>query len=179
MNYEKNFNQDIDNNNDNNNNNLEFQQIHTNKKISQLKKYQKKFHNHCKLCLKHIKLPIWLSKLLLWIYTHLSSIFTYGLFLLAIYACIISIKPSIALPPQCRFISIIKRIDQLTNNSMNDNQFSGNKFEKALECRHGEALSILIFYGFGFMFGEIMELLHLPGLLGMFYCVIYVIHESF
>ncbi|CAH8436665.1 unnamed protein product [Schistosoma intercalatum] len=165
MNYEKNFNQDIDNNN--NNNNLEFQQIHTNKKISQLKKYQKKFNNHCKLCLKHIKLPIWLSKLLLWIYTHLSSIFTYGLFLLAIYACIISIKPSIALPPQCRFISIIKRIDQLTNNSMNDNQFSGNKFEKAFECRHGEALSILIFYGFGFMFGEIMELLHLPGLLGM------------
>ncbi|CAH8436664.1 unnamed protein product [Schistosoma mattheei] len=166
MNYEKNFNQDIDNNN-NNNNNLEVQQIHTNKKISQLKKYQKKFNNHCKLCLKHIKLPIWLSKLLLWIYTYLSSIFTYGLFLLAIYACIISIKPSIALPPQCRFISIIKRIDQLTNNSMNDNQFSGNKFEKALECRHGEALSILIFYGFGFMFGEIMELLHLPGLLGM------------
>ncbi|CAH8438531.1 unnamed protein product [Schistosoma margrebowiei] len=165
MNYEKNFNQDIDNNN--NNNNLEFQQIHTNKKISQFKKYQKNFNNHCKLCLKHIRLPIWLSKLLLWIYTHLSSIFTYGLFLLAIYACIISIKPNIALPPQCRFISIIKRIDQLTNNSMNDNQYSGNKYEKALECRHGEALSILIFYGFGFMFGEIMELLHLPGLLGM------------
>ncbi|CAH8437783.1 unnamed protein product [Schistosoma rodhaini] len=161
MNYEKNFNKEFDSDS------MEFQKKNNTDKTNRLKKYHETFKNQCKTYLKRIKLPSWLSRPLLWIYTHLSGVFTYGLFLLAIYACIISVKASIALPPQCRLISVMKRIDISSNTSENDTQSSESKFEKALECRHGEALSILIFYGFGFMFGEIMEFLHLPGLLGM------------
>ncbi|TNN06996.1 Sodium/hydrogen exchanger 9B2 [Schistosoma japonicum] len=160
MNYEKNFSNEFD---------TDSTDIHKSKKdkINRLKRCRENFKIKCRICLKRIKLPSWLSRPLLWIYTHSSAVFTYGLFLLAIYACIISINANIAIPPQCRLISVVKRPDTSTNSSENDVQVSGSKYEKALECRHGEALSILIFYGFGFLSGEIMELLHLPGLLGM------------
>ncbi|CAH8446093.1 unnamed protein product [Heterobilharzia americana] len=135
--------------------------------ISRLGRCRQKCRNKCAACLKRIKLPPWLARFFLWIYTHTSGVFTYSLFILAVYACIISVKASIALPPQCRLISVIKRAETSRNHSNNNAQFSGTDRVEALECRRGEALSVLIFYGFGFMFGEIMEFLHLPGLLGM------------
>ncbi|CAH8437053.1 unnamed protein product [Schistosoma turkestanicum] len=160
MNYEKNFSSEFDSGS------TEIPKTKKDK-TNRFKKCRENFKLKYRTCLKRIKLPSWLSRPLLWMYTHSSGVFTYGLFLLAIYACIISVKASIALPPQCRPFSVIKRLDGSSNTSENAIQSSGSKVEKAFECRHGEALSILIFYGFGFMFGEIMEFLHLPGLLGM------------
>ncbi|VDP98596.1 unnamed protein product [Trichobilharzia regenti] len=145
-------------------------------KSSRLRKCREKCRIKCKACLKRIRLPPWLAKPLLKIYTHTSGVFTYALFLLAIYACIISVKRSVALPPECRLVSVIKQSDSSSieknnnhNDTNNDVKVSGIDRENALECRNGEALSILIFYGFGFLCGEIMEVLHLPGLLGTFF----------
>nr|CAH8824352.1 unnamed protein product [Trichobilharzia regenti] len=163
--------------NDNNNNTSEENKgdsIKDQGKSSRLRKCREKCRIKCKACLKRIRLPPWLAKPLLKVYTHTSGVFTYALFLLAIYACIISVKRSVALPPECRLVSVIKQSDSSSieknnnhNDTNNDVKVSGIDRENALECRNGEALSILIFYGFGFLCGEIMEVLHLPGLLGM------------
>ncbi|CAH8826819.1 unnamed protein product [Trichobilharzia szidati] len=159
--------------NDNNDNNTSDKNrgdsIKDQGKSSRLRKCREKCRLKCKACLKRIRLPPWLARPLLKIYTHTSGVLTYALFLLAIYACIISVKKSVAIPPECRLVSVLKQLDSssIKNHNNDTNNVSGNVRENALECRNGEALSVLIFYGFGFLCGEIMELLHLPGLLGM------------
>lgn len=124
---------------------------------------------HCKACIKRIHIPSWLEKPLLWFYRKTSGVITYVLFLIAIYTTILALKPSIALPPQCRKIAVPNSPTSGKNDTQNQliDPYTGIQYTIGLECQSGEALTIMIFYGFGFLFGEIMELMHLPGLLGM------------
>lgn len=101
----------------------------------------------------------YLSTILLKLYTYLAGFITYILLLCALYSCLMAIKPSIALFPKCRLMK--EPIAKLSSNPDRVVQYAN-----VWECQNGEALSVLIFYATGFIFGEIMEMLHLPGLLG-------------
>ncbi|KAF6774039.1 hypothetical protein AHF37_06968, partial [Paragonimus kellicotti] len=127
------------------------------------------FKAHCSRCARFFRPPPWMVRIFLLLYTNLSGVFTYAFLLLAIYTTCYSIRPSVAQFPICRRFAMPTGLnDTHTNNTLTDGAYEqSSDFITGLECRRGEALSVLIFYGFGFVFGELMELMHLPGLLGM------------
>ncbi|CAL8089022.1 unnamed protein product [Calicophoron daubneyi] len=131
-----------------------------------------------------IRLPTWLTNALLLIYRCVGGAMTYALLFLVVYTTILSVNPSIALPPVCRRIIMpditVQRPDNTSTLSTptvsttiatttTTTQATSLPFGymSALQCRRGEALSVILYYSVGFMIGEIMELLRLPGLLGM------------
>ncbi|KAF7260484.1 hypothetical protein EG68_03041 [Paragonimus skrjabini miyazakii] len=123
---------------------------------------------HCSRCARFFRPPPWMIRIFLLLYTNLGGVFTYAFLLLAIYTTCYSIRPSVAQFPICRRFAMPTGLNSThTNNSLTDGYEQSPAFMTGLECRRGEALSVLIFYGFGFVFGELMELMHLPGLLGM------------
>ncbi|KAF5405483.1 Sodium/hydrogen exchanger domain-containing protein 1 [Paragonimus heterotremus] len=123
---------------------------------------------HCSRCMRFFRPPPWMIRIFLFLYTNLGGAFTYVFLLLAIYTTCYSIRPSVAQFPICRRFAMPTGLNSTnTSNTLKDGYKQSSVYVIGLECRRGEALSVLIFYGFGFLFGELMELMHLPGLLGM------------
>ncbi|KER25641.1 hypothetical protein T265_06931 [Opisthorchis viverrini] len=137
----------------------------------------------CRTCPRRLRPPQWLTRGLMFLYRHLSAMTTYALFVLAVYSTILSIMPNVALPPICRRVAVPEDNQKQTVNgstatisttiaveSADLTEGPGYSLDpnyvEALECRRGAALSVIIYYAFGFVCGELMELLHLPGLLG-------------
>ncbi|CAH8509857.1 unnamed protein product [Dicrocoelium dendriticum] len=133
------------------------------------------FRAMCKQCLHYCRPPPWMVRLSFLVYTNCGGVFTYVLLLLVLYTTSFALRQSVALLPICRHIAEpLLYADTDSSNQSAQSTSEPNQslavppgYRLALECRRGEAISILIFYGLGFVFGELMELLHLPGLLGM------------
>ncbi|KAG5442010.1 Sodium/hydrogen exchanger 9B2 [Clonorchis sinensis] len=138
----------------------------------------------CRTCPRRFRPPQWLTRGLMFLYRHLSAMTTYAIFVLAVYSTILSIMPNVALPPICRRVAVpednhkqiingstVTTTTTIVTESTDLNESPGYSLDpnymEALECRRGAALSVIIYYAFGFVCGELMELLHLPGLLGM------------
>lgn len=134
----------------------------------------------CAVCMRRLRLPRWIKRPLLLLYTWLGGALTYAILITVVYTSIMSLRPPVALPPKCRRMAVPKytpaSLDSVNFSTTNlptaqmQELASGNDlpsgFTVALECRQGEALSVLVFYAFGFIVGEVMEMLHLPGLFG-------------
>ncbi|THD22638.1 Sodium/hydrogen exchanger domain-containing protein 1 [Fasciola hepatica] len=135
----------------------------------------------CGACLKQLRLPRWIKKPLFLLYTWLGGAMTYAILITVVYTSIMSLRPPLALPPKCRRMAVPGYASTTVTSEVigstvptartSPESASFNRlpsgFTLALECQQGEALSVLIFYAFGFIVGEAMELMHLPGLFGM------------
>ncbi|VDP76558.1 unnamed protein product [Echinostoma caproni] len=147
---------------------------------SQSKQQKRDRLGRCGLCMKRMRLPNWIRRLLFLLYTWFGGALTYALLITAVYTAIMSLRPSVALPPKCRRMAVpiylaptidsendtttIAPVETTVNPTGLPKLPSG--FTVGLECRQGEAMSVLLFYAFGFIVGEIMEMMHLPGLFG-------------
>ncbi|CAL8104960.1 unnamed protein product [Calicophoron daubneyi] len=107
-------------------------------------------------------------------YRGTGGVIAYVLLFFAVYTTSFSLNPSIALLPRCRRI-IFPDASTQTHNKTNPNvsmttaeQHSlPSGYKSAFQCQNGEALSVIIYYCVGFVLGELVETLRLPGLLGM------------